>query len=222
MYVYVYQCMYHYASTIYIYISLSLSLFLYLCISMSLSLYIYIYIYTYILYTHFCWEFLLQAAFATAWRAARQRALGDEALVSMVAHRSRVIATSAQRDLHIWRRSLAEKTALGESTKLARQTHEKKPEISATACNRNGRVCCPGIVWTQYFEVKVGRAMCSKVPGRYQSLCLLELLCSSRCTQFGPELGCSFLWRFLPKWPYIDQWVSACCSMMFEAIEVVW
>jgi len=44
-----------------------------------------------------------KAAFATAWREARQRALGDEALVSMVAHRSRVIATSAERDLHIWR-----------------------------------------------------------------------------------------------------------------------
>lgn len=44
-----------------------------------------------------------KVAFATAWREARQRALGDEALVSMVAHRSRVIATSAERDLYIWR-----------------------------------------------------------------------------------------------------------------------
>eukprot|EP00435_Cladocopium_sp_Y103_P016128 s1556_g4.t1 len=44
-----------------------------------------------------------KVAFATAWREARQRALGDEALVSMVAHRSRVIAASAERDLHIWR-----------------------------------------------------------------------------------------------------------------------
>lgn len=44
-----------------------------------------------------------KAAFAAAWRQARHRTFGDDALVSMVARRSRVIAASAKRDLHIWR-----------------------------------------------------------------------------------------------------------------------
>ncbi|CAE7212581.1 unnamed protein product [Symbiodinium pilosum] len=46
-----------------------------------------------------------KAAFATAWKAARGRMLGDAMLVAMVRRRSKQISSAANLDLDIWRRT---------------------------------------------------------------------------------------------------------------------